>query len=224
MKLDNLHYQKKYLKYKTKYLELKNQIGKGYSDTLKDFIIRTSMEIFNQFNSPPTVVFTPECNLLTDKSCFNFNDINIENTLEDIEDEYKKNKYLYLRPYRGEKTLIIACGNNRLDCSNLRNRNSETCNLTHSNLYHNHRDAYTLDLTLVANPSIVANFNRDLILSKIPDNSFSYILFEGGGDPNENPAEIQRLLNKYTTSFCIGCDESYYIYSMWSNGEYTILR
>jgi hypothetical protein len=198
----------------------KIQTGKGYSDRLKDFIIRRSVVIYNTFNSPPKVVFTPECNLLTDGFCFNFNDINIENTPEEIEEEYKKNGYLYLRPYRGEKTLIIGCGNNRLDCSGVLNRNIEMCDLNDSNLYHNHRDAYTLDFTLVANPSIVANFNGDLRLSKIPDNSFSYILFEGGGNPADNPAEIQRLLNKYTTSFCIGCDKAYYIYSVWLDGVY----
>jgi hypothetical protein len=251
-------YKQKYLKYKSKYTELKDykfninskqngglnenintyitspptieeilldkknqiQIGKGYSDKLKDFVISKSAIIKNEFNSSPHVVFTPECNLLTDEFCFNFNDINIENTLDEIEDEYKKNGYLYLRPYRGEKTLIIGCGNNRLDCSGIINRNIEKCDLNHSNLYHNHRDAYTLDFTLVANPSIVADFNKDLQLSKIPDNSFSYILFEGGGNPDDNPAEIQRLLNKYTTSFCIGCDEVFYIYSFWLDGVY----
>jgi len=202
----------------------RTQTGRGYSDRLKDYVIEKSMLIMPEFNSPPLTVFIPDCNLFTDNNCFNFNDLHIENTLEEIDAEYLQNRYLYLRPYRGEKTFIIGCGNNRLDCSNILNRNSDKCDLFHSNLYHNHRDAYTLDMTIVANPSIVAEFNRNLRLSKIPDNSFYFILFEGGGNPQDNPHEIQRLLNKYTTSMCISISPEigYYIYSVWSNGVYTI--
>jgi hypothetical protein len=205
-------------------LRKKKQTGRGYIDIFKDFIIEKSMLISSNFNSPPLTVFTPLCNLFVDKNCFNFNDLHIENTLDAIEDEYLKNGYLYLRPYRGEKTFIIGCGNNRLDCSSIFNRNRDECDLFHSNMYHNHRDAYTLDLTLVANPSIVADFNEDLRLSKIPDSSFNFIIFEGGGDPRDNPMEIQRLLNRYTTSMCISISPEigYHIYSVWSDGKYSV--
>jgi len=202
----------------------RTQTGRGYVQALRDYVIEKSMLIDTEFNSPPLTIFTPLCNLFVDNNCFNFNDLHIENTLEEIVAEYLQNGYLYLRPYRGEKTFIIGCGNNRLDCSNLLNRNSDNCDLSHSNIYHNHRDAYTLDITLVANPSIVANFNKDLRLSKIPDNSFNFIIFEGGGDPRDNPIEIRRLLNRYTTSMCISVSPEigYHIYSVWSNGEYNI--
>jgi hypothetical protein len=202
----------------------KIQTGKGYTIKLKNYIISKAIVINQEYNSPPNTVFTPQCNLLKDEFCFNFNDVNIENTLEEIQDEYNKNKYLYLRPYRGEKTLIIGCGNNRLDCSNILNRNSKKCDLIDSNIYHNHRDAYTLDITLIANPSIVANFNQDLQLLKIPDNSFNLIIFEGGGTAEDNPDEIKRLLNKYTISMCIAMDNGlYYVYSYWNSGEYIIV-
>ena len=205
-------------------LRKKKQTGRGYSDTLKDFVIKKSILIDSKLNSPPLTVFTPECNLFLDNSCFNFNDLHIENTLNEIKEEYIKNEYLYLRPYRGEKTFIIGCGNNRLDCSNIINRNSHDCDLLYSNIYHNHKDAYTLDITIVANPSIVADFNENLRLLKIPDNSFNFIIFEGGGNPKDNPMEIQRLLNKYTTSMCIcvSPERGYHIYSLWSDGEYII--
>ena len=199
------------------------QSGKGYLNTLKNFIITSAISIHNQYNSPPMTEFSPDCDLSIDQNCFNFNDIVIENTFDDIQLEYQRNGYLYLRPYRGEKIFVIACGNNRLDCSNFINRNIDECELLHSNIYHNHRDAYTLDLTLVANPSIVANFNADLQLEKIPDNSFNFIFFEGGGTPDDNPDEIQRLLNRYTTSMCIAMlDGTYYVYSYWSDGVYYI--
>lgn len=197
------------------------QSGKGYLDGLKNFIITSAIEIHARYNSAPLTVFTPDCDLFIENNCFNFNDIVIENTLDVIQEEYQRNNYLYLRPYRGEKIFVIACGNNRLDCSNFINRNIDECELLHYNMYHNHRDAYTLDLTLVANPSIVANFDADLRLEKIPDNSFNFIIFEGGGIPDDNPDEIQRLLNRYNTSMCIAMiDGHYYVYSYWSDGVY----
>jgi hypothetical protein len=199
------------------------QLGKGYLNELKNFIIESAIDIKTELNSSPLTVFTPDCDLFTDEHCFNFNDIHIENTLDEIRSEYIRNNYLYLRPYRGEKIFIIACGNNRFDCSNFTNKNIVQCELLDYNIYHNHRDAYTLDLTLVANPSIVADFNADLRLEKIPDNSFNFIFFEGGGNPEDNPHEIQRLLNRNTTSMCIGMTQgTYYVYSFWSDGEYFI--
>jgi hypothetical protein len=80
-------------------------------------------------------------------------------------------------------------------------------------------------MTLVANPSIVAEFNGHIIFETIPDNSFDIIIFEGGGDPNDNPLEIKRLLNKNNLSFCI-CnsviDGKMIIYSYWSDNKYII--
>ena len=196
------------------------QTGKGYKPGLKEFIISSAITI-DKINSSPTINFTPECDLFSSDSCFNFNDINIETPLDEIIHEYRKRGYLYLRPYRGEQTLIIGCGNNRLDCSNIHNRNDAACDLEKSNLEHNHRDAYTLDLALVANPSIVAFFKNDLVLSKIPDGSFRRILFEGGGDPRDNPKEIQRLLNKQSSE-CIDLSyEDGQVFSRWVDGVYS---
>jgi hypothetical protein len=198
------------------------QIGKGYNLGLKEFIISSAIAI-HEINRKPTINFTPECDLFTSDSCFNFNDINIETPVQEIIDEYMSRGYLYLRPYRREQTLIIGCGNNRLDCSNIHNRNDADCDLEKSNLEHNHRDAYTLDLALVANPSIVAVFKKDLVLSKIPDGSFRRILFEGGGDPRHNPEEIKRLLNKQSSK-CIDLSyEGRPVFSKWVDGVYRVL-
>ena len=206
---------------KSRKKNIKIQYGQGYSNDLKRFIIASALEIGS---SREFVVFTPDCDLQHDENCFNFNDIDIENTFDVINDEYDKNGYLYLRPYRGEKILIIACGNHRLDCSNYINLNTEDCDLLDYNILHNHREAYTLDKDLVANPSIVAYFNSSLYLEKIPDNSFNFIIFEGGGNPDDNQAEIQRLLNKNSLSMCIGMENGeYYVYSCWDRGQYTVL-
>ena len=197
------------------------QSGKGYTSELKTFIIMSALEIGADSEY---VEFTPSCDLHNDEHCFNFNDIDIENTLDVITEEYENNGYLYLRPYRGEKIFIVACGNHRLDCSNFTNLNTDDCDLLDYNILHNHRDAYTLDKELVANPSVVANFNTDLYLEKIPDNSFNFIIFEGGGRPADNPYEIQRLLNRNTISMCIGMEDGdYYVYSCWDRGEYRIM-
>ena len=199
---------------------IKIQSGKGYSHELKKFIIASALKIGS---SSEYVKFTPDCDLQKDENCFNFNDIDIENNFDIINAEYVHNGYLYLRPYRGEKILIIACGNHRLDCSNFINLNTEDCDLLDYNILHNHREAYTLDRELVANPSVVANFNEDLYLEKIPDNSFNFIIFEGGGYPEHNPLEIRRLLNQNSLSMCLGMEEGvYYVYSCWNRGEYSI--
>ena len=71
------------------------------------------------------------------------------------------------------------------------------------NKYHNHTDVFTIDISLVANPSIVSNFNAESHYKTIPDNSFDIIIFEGSGEPSENSNEIKRLLNKNNLSYGI---------------------
>ena len=78
-------------------------------------------------------------------------------------------------------------------------------------------------MSLIANPSIVCNFNSDSKFTTIPNNSFNLIYFEGSCDPEINRNEIKRLLDNKTTSFCIGIDEGkYYVYSYYSDGKYNI--
>ena len=48
--------------------------------------------------------------------------------------------------------------------------------------------------------------------NNIPDNSFDYFIFE-----NVNDAEIERILNKYNTSYCI---DTNIIYSFYHDGIY----
>ena len=52
------------------------QYGKGYPDELKRFITASAIEIGSDTDF---VQFSPDCNLLNDEHCFNFNNIIIEN-------------------------------------------------------------------------------------------------------------------------------------------------
>lgn len=161
------------------------------------------------------------------------NMLDINNDVEKITNIFTRANYLELRKYNGEKTLVIACGNRRIDDTNLNLYQSDTNyeyaidnihNRINDNQYHSHRNAYTIDMTLVANPSIVAEFNGTLNFSlSLPDNSFDYIIFEGGGRPWNNDSEIQRLLNKNNLSFCICNGEGgYIVYSYYDYGQYHI--
>ena len=159
-------------------------------------------------------------------------DINNDKTY--IEQICNKHKYLELRKYNGEKTLVIACGNRRIDNSNIGlfeqqdNYSNGKRDRISMNRYHSHRNAYTIDPALVANSSLIANFNDTSNFSEsIPDNSFDYIIFEGGGVPHTNDSEIQRMLNKNNQSFCIcnGTLENpfeYIVYSYYDFGNYML--
>jgi hypothetical protein len=140
-------------------------------------------------------------------SKFDFNQLVIKNHKFDIYTIYRERQYLELRPYNGEKVLIIACGNRRLDNGNLdiiNNNSHPKEEQIDFNLYHSHDNAYTIDMSLTANPSIVSTW-EEKTFTTIPDNSFDFILFEGGARPHSNPDEIERLLNKNNYSMCI-CD------------------
>lgn len=196
-----MDYYKKYLKYKMKYLYL---LKGGYDFDLIEYIKSKSMEINDYFNSNEVV------------SEHDLQKLSIKNNLEDIKHVYESNKYIQLRQYNNEKKLIIGCGNGRLDCGNLEPCHSESYKVNYDK-YHIHEDAFTIDLTLIANPSIISEFNQLSSYLTLPDNSFDLIIFEGGGDPKDNPKEIKRLLNNKTNSFCININK---IYSQYKDGRY----
>ena len=206
----NSNYKQKYIKYKQKYLELIKSLkgGNNYSNEMITFIREKANEINSIFNSE------------TDLNKFDLNQLKIDLSLEEITEIYN-NKYLQLRKYNNERYLMIACGNYRLDNCNLEpNKDCETS--INNNKYHSHRDFFTIDTTLVANPSIVSIFgNNNIIYNTLPNHSFILIIFEGGGDVN--PIEIERLLDNKTNSFCIiQNDGRFIIYSYYQEGKYII--
>jgi hypothetical protein len=200
---------KLYKKYKSKYLRL--QSGGDYDLDLIKYLREKGIEIDSYFNSDSFI------------GVFNLNNLVINN--EKIKEIYNEHHYLELRKYNNEKKLIVGCGNRRLDDRNLHQCTTELkCNQIFENIYHSHTDAFTIDLSLLANPSIVARFSEESFFATIPDNSFDIIIFEGGGGPEDNPDEIKRLLNSKNLSFCIGMDDGIYrIYSYWREQDYTIV-
>ena len=83
-------------------------------------------------------------------------------SLDDIKDIFDQLKYVQLRPYNQEKILVIGCGNKRLDNGAIDTKINSTDDVNYKRLadiVHSHHDEFTIDLALVANPSIIGNFN-----------------------------------------------------------------
>lgn len=203
----NIIYTNKYLKG-----------GQYLEDEVFNYVKEMSKKIDNFFNSNDNI------NKYEPSNIFYGLDISLE--LNEIKNIYDNYNYVQLRPYKGEKILVIGCGNRRLDY--LGNSSpTEFTNEQHmkdKRLYdinHSHYNEFTIDLTLVANPSIIGKFDENTQFVTIPDNSFNLIYFEGGGDPKKNEEEIKRLLDSRTTSFCIRMKNGIYnIYGHYENGEF----
>ncbi len=199
-----MDYKKKYLKYKSKYLK------KQEENNIISYIKEKTALIEPDFNSER---FLKQHDL---------NNLTVINNYETIKNIFEHNNYIELRPYNNEKVLIIGCGNKRLDCGNLLPCHDDEFKIDYD-LKHSHENTYTLDMTLVANPSIVSYFNNNTRLNTIPNHSFELIIFEGGGYPSSNPEEIRRLLKNTTNTFCIGMNEGkYYVYSYYLEGIYHV--
>jgi hypothetical protein len=214
------NYKNKYLKYKLKYLNNKintDLVGGAYdikNDPLIKYIIDSVCSIESYCNS---------ANIINEyTACSFFYGLDILMSLDEIKKIFKEKKYIQLRPYRGEKVLVIGCGNKRLDHGNSVhdvNHSEEIMQKHNYNKFHSHYNEFTIDLSLVANPSIIGKFNENIMLGTIPDHCFDFIYFEGGGDNNNT--EIKRLLNNKTLSFCIDIDNGiYYIRSYYNNGVF----
>ena len=144
---------------------------------------------------------------------YDFDQLKINNNFDHLKDTLQQTMCLVLRTYNNENIFIIGCGNGRLDY--LINGGDLGKELYP---FHLHQGCYTLDMSLDANPSTVAYFAPTLKLDHIPNNSFNMILFEGGGNPNNNPGIIYRLLNN-RISFCFGCKGMYYIFACYFNQD-----
>ena len=201
---------------------IKNKILRGgfISDSFKDYLIEKNIELEAKVITDGS---TPLSQDYSRQIKENMDKVIIINNPSIIKQIYERYGYLELRPYNGEKKLIIACGNTRFDFDYLytaENTDNRVVRTITSNKYHSHWDAYTIDMHLGANPSILGTWDADTFFRTIPDNSFDLILFEGGGEPSDNDAEIQRLLNKNSVSFCIAQLDK--VYSYYYEGDYTI--
>ncbi len=218
------NYKKKYFKYKNKYLELKN---KSESYNLSGGVyLKENDEVLKYLKETSKLIYE-----LNSDEYFNeyqpidiFYGLNISLKLEEIQKIFNENKYLQIRPYAGEKILTIGCGNRRIDSGNVSPYLDSKSDIEFKrkfDLTHSHNNEFTIDATLVANPSIIGVFDDESKFLTIPDHSFNLIYFEGSGYPENNIDEIKRLLNNKTTSFCIAMDEGdYFVHSCYIDGKF----
>jgi|SRR5271154_1265885 len=102
----------------------------------------------------------------------NIKQLNIDNSA--IEQDFQKHGVIVLRPYKGETTLIIGCGNN----PSFRNYTMEIHEIEREYKAHLHTGCYTIDLDPSMNCSVVGAFSYQTF-GNIPDNAFSEIITEG---------------------------------------------
>lgn len=85
---------------------------------------------------------------------------------------------LVMRQYKGERLMIVACGNRPVLFEN-----------TTDDIFgpfHDHVGAYTMDIMVGMNPSVVGDFHRTDLRKIVPRDSFDEIWFEGGGVEGDN--------------------------------------
>jgi hypothetical protein len=144
--------------------------------------------------------------------------------LDDIKTIFDKNNYVQIRPYQGETVLVIGCGNRRIDSANLLPDIDDLSLINDKRNYdvsHSHHNEFTIDLSLLANPSIISKVDLTSTFLSIPNHSFKLIYFEGSGVSEINIDEIKRLLNNKTNSFCIMMtDGVYHIHSYYIDGKF----
>ena len=222
-----LKYKSKYLKYKSKYLKYKNNLelinlhGGKYNksdDIIINYIREKALKISQEFNSKKLInTYKPDSI---------FYGLNISMHFTDIQTIYDKYNYIQLRPYQGEIVLVFGCGNRRIDTANIEETLHDFKSINEKrnyDIYHSHYNEFTIDITITANPSIIANVNDKSTFPTIPDHSFKLIYFEGGASNKINVNEIKRLLNNKTCSFCIVMNEGiYYTYSYYLEGKFFI--
>lgn len=102
------------------------------------------------------------------------NSIIVTESIENIEKYYNLSGTIVLRPYDGEKKLILGCGN--LHNYKIYQNNDDFYDDFISK--HIHMNEYTINPDISMNPSIASEYGKK-IFSSIPDNSFKEIIFEG---------------------------------------------
>jgi len=233
--------KKKYLKYKTKYLLINGgsiYIKNHNSELNVQYEKKRFDEEYEQYLNIKKIEYIkesckisePEFNTDYYYNGHDFHNLSINYNLTEIKENYEKYGYIQLRKYNNEKILIIGCGNKRLDCGNIDVCSKEE-NIAY-NKFHTHENIFTIDMALVANPSIVSEIKLDKTYPTLQNDSFDLIIFEGSEGVNalsNLDKEIERLLNTNTLSFCIaskpiGRSFIECIYSIKRLGKYYVLN
>lgn len=111
----------------------------------------------------------------------------IDRPMNEIIDESKSHDKVYVvRQYRGERRLVVACGNGPLlfdDTDEYPVGQDE--NYEEYRDEHLHVGEYTINGILGMNPSIIGGFGQTDLRSLLPQECFEEIEFEGGGEEEE---------------------------------------
>lgn len=120
-----------------------------------------------------------DCRLGSD---FSISDLDIGVNLETMKQLFiQTDGSLVMRPYRGETTLVIGCGNQvEGDYSG-----------------HSHKGCYTLDIEIFQKPSVLSNLEKSS-LSFIPNGSLHLVMSEGGG-PELSVKVMKELIRLLST-------------------------
>lgn len=141
--------------------------------------------------------------------------VRIDRPMSTIIDESRRHDgVLMMRRYKGEKRLVVACGNGPLlfdDTDDLPMSNDEYYREYREN--HLHIDEYTINILLGMNPSMIGSFGQTDLRLLLPQARFEEIEFEGGGCKEEKWT-ISNLLwllkegGRVLLSGCKGHDEN----------------
>jgi len=115
----------------------------------------------------------------------------IEHTMDDIRATFEKHNIIVHRPYKGQDILVVGCGhtppylydkdickNSEDDIENSKNAGYVGDYKSLVAAFHNHRNAYTVNIEPQYNPDCVGEFGIDTF-THIPSASFSTIYLEG---------------------------------------------
>ena len=210
-------------KYKQKYLEsdkdimltnLHSSIYSEKNDEVINYVQEKALIIDSYFNSPE---FLKKYKL------------DISTKLCDIKTIFNQKNYIQLRPYQGEKVLVISyCCSKRIDANNLLpyiNTSKSISDKINCDAPLSHNNQFIIDISLIANPSIIAKINSTSKFPTIPNHSFNLIYFEESIGTDINIDEIKRLLNNKTNSFCIMIKEGdYHIHSYYTDDIFFIIN
>lgn len=157
---------------------MENYITKLYNDYLKIVSERNRKKCgnpyvtFGSYNSCHVQFLNDDTKRLNYYSKI----LNITETKNNIDAYWEKDHVVVLRPYSGENTLIIGCGN--IICYNRQKSSKNKGFWKEFSSKHVHNNEYTIGPDIEMNPSICAEFGYNKF-SSIPDESFEFIIFEG---------------------------------------------
>lgn len=128
-----------------------------------------TLSIFGSYGSGHNLVRGLEKDIDKYSKC-----IQVTETKLNIDNSWKNNNIIVLRPYNGEKILVVGCGN----LYHYKEDENDEDHWKNFAKKHKHRNEYTINPDIEMNPSVCTEFGKTK-LECIPDNVFNKVIFEG---------------------------------------------